>query len=113
MNQEEDLLISYNPIILETVSLPKVIIKNFTKIGIKANEWQLFSLISLLESEGKVIPPQEELAKMMGLSERQLKQIVFALKNKGLLLVSRNKNSSRYNFNPLLEKAKEIEYELS
>jgi DNA-binding MarR family transcriptional regulator len=105
---DNDFVVKFDSVKLDSVELPKFIIKNFTKIGIKANEWHLFSLISCLEEEGAEIPPQDELAVMMGLSERQLKQIVASLKKKGLLRVNRGKNGKKYDFKPLLDKAYQL-----
>lgn len=104
-------LISINREDKDTVGLPKLVIKNFHKIGLKPNEWYFYSFISYLESERKPIPPQEELAEMLGFSERQLKEIVASLKRKGLLQVNRNKNKKKYNFKPLIDRAKRAERE--
>lgn len=70
---------------VELVGVPKLIIKNFQKIKLKANEWYFYCYIQYLESENIPIPPQEKLAEMLGFSERQLKEIIANLKRKGLL----------------------------
>lgn len=104
-------LITYD--IGDTVGIPKAILKNFNKLGIKSNEWSLYCLISYLETEGIEVPPQDELGEMIGLSERQVKQIISDLKRKGLLSVNRKKSSNRYNFKGLIDKALSLEASVS
>jgi DNA replication protein DnaD len=109
---EQSYLVVYNGI-TDTIDLPRFIIKNLNKIGIKSNEFQLFSLIYCLEAEGEFHPSQETLAEMMGLSERQLKQIISSLKGKGLLEVKRAKSKTTYNFKPMIDKAYNIQHQLT
>lgn len=105
-----DFLINFDKDEFQTVEVPKLIIKNFRELGIRPNEWQLISLLCYLESEGKTIPSQDELAEMMGLTERPFKQIIASLKSKGLLEVKRQRKApTKYNFKPLLDRALQLE----
>ncbi|WP_336784129.1 hypothetical protein [Paenibacillus illinoisensis] len=96
----------------DTISVPKLILKNFKEIGIKPNEWSFYCLISYLQADGQEIPSQPELGAMMGLSERQIKNIIADLKNKDMLTVKRARKGSGpvYDFDPLFRKAIDIEY---
>lgn len=93
----------------DVVGIPKAIIKNFSKLGIKSNEWSLYCLISYIETEGMDMPTQQELGSMLGLSERQVKQIIADLKKKGFLSVKRKQSKSVYNFKGLLDTAMSLE----
>jgi Mn-dependent DtxR family transcriptional regulator len=88
----------------------KTIIRNFGRLGIKPNEWSLYCIISYLATERKEMPPQDEIGHMLGLSERQVKQIIADLKKKGLLSVDRTKKArNKYNFKGLIDKAKQLD----
>ncbi len=105
-------LVQFDTGYADTISVPKLILKNFKEIGIKPNEWSFYCLISYLQADGQEIPSQPELGAMMGLSERQIKNIIADLKSKSLLTVKRAKkgNGPVYDFKPLFQKAVDIEY---
>ncbi|MNV25184.1 hypothetical protein D3C71_1162730 [compost metagenome] len=106
-------LVQFDTGYADTIKVPKLILKNFKEIGIKPNEWSFYCLISYLQAEGQEIPSQPELGAMMGLSERQVKNIIADLKNRGLLKVKRAMKGKGpvYDFKPLFQKALDIEYE--
>lgn len=104
---------SYTQEQIESIPIPKNVIRNMGKIGLKANEFALYSLImSYLRVGVDEMPNQKELGSLMGLSERQVKQIISDLKEKGFLSVTRNKGS-HYDFSGLLNKANSVHIQKS
>jgi len=93
---------------METIPIGKNVIKNLSKIGLKPNEFTLFCLITYFNTDSREMPTQDELGEMIGLSERQIKQIIADLKRKGFLIVNRKK-SITYDFSPLLNMANHLE----
>lgn len=106
---KDSFLVSVDNDLLNTVSLPKILLKNFRKIGLTPDEMFLYLIIKYLKSEGEPIPSQPELAEMMGVSERKLKYIIASLKDKNLLFVNKRKGVMHYNFEPIVWKLKELE----
>lgn len=93
------------------VPFPKYLVRNYTKLGVKPSEWSFYCQIQYLYEEGLEIPSQAEIGQMMGLTERAVKYLISDLRNKGFLNVRsrEKKNGTMYDFQPLLNKAREFE----
>jgi len=91
--------------------IPNMVIRNWTKVGVKAGEWALITAILTYKHDHRdPYPSQEQLAEDLSCHINQIKRWIKSLKEKKLIRVGRRRNvtnkrwdNSVYNFKPLLD----------
>jgi hypothetical protein len=86
----------------DQVVIPYQLISTAFLIGMKPNEWTVFTLIESINREGREIPSVKELAVTIGLSERQLHMILTEMRDKNYVeVIKQGKKNVGYDFSPL------------
>jgi len=85
----------------DQITVPYQFITTAFLIGMKPNEWTVFSLIESINKEGRVMPSVKELGQIIGLSERQLHMILTDMREKNYLeVIKKGKKNVGYDFSP-------------
>ena len=93
-------------------TIPSFLIRNRSQLNITNPEWQLLELLFTFKlDENDPFPSQATLAYYLGITERQVRNLITSLKNKGLLDTYRQPNgcSLAYNFDGLIQRALELQ----
>ena len=93
-------------------TIPSFLIRNRSQLNITNPEWQLLELLFTFKlDENDPFPSQATLAYYLGITERQVRNLITSLKSKGLLDTYRLPNgcSLAYNFDGLIHRALELQ----
>ena len=93
-------------------TIPSFLIRNRSQLNITNPEWQLLELLFTFKLDEKdPFPSQATLAYYLGITERQVRNLITSLKSKGLLDTYRLQNgcSLAYNFDGLIHRALELQ----
>lgn len=109
MNREASIsdMINYLDNESTKVSVSYTMLTTALALGVKANEWLIICLIESMNNEEIPVPSIEKMGEMVGLSDRQVYQIIKSLKSKGFLVTKKEEAKvTTYDFSPLRRQIK-------